>query len=124
MKRLVLAVAVVLSTGFTLGQTPRAVTPAHKPATAAQKAPQPKFKAIFEPVNYKEDLSLFDVFFVSKEEGWVSGAAGTVLHTKDGGNSWAAELGGDPHAQGEELKYLFFTNARHGWAQAWSGAFP
>ena len=125
MKRLVSAVAVVLvlSTGFMLGQTPRAVAPAHKPATAAQKAPQPKFKAIFEPVNYKEDLSLFDVFFVSKEEGWVSGAAGTVLHTKDGGNSWAAELGGDPHAQGEELKYLFFTNARHGWAQAWSTMF-
>jgi len=80
---------------------------------------KPKFKAIWEPVNYKEDVPLFDVFFVSKEEGWASGAAGTILHTDDGGNSWTAELGGDPHAEGKELKRLFFADATHGWAQAW-----
>jgi photosystem II stability/assembly factor-like uncharacterized protein len=52
-------------------------TSAQKPTTT-QKTSQPKFKAIWEPVNYKEDLPLFDVFFVSKEEGWVSGGAGTI----------------------------------------------
>jgi len=124
MKRLILAVALILcSTGVTLGQTRRAPAPAQKPTNSPQKTSQPKFKAIFEPVNYKEDLPLFDVFFVSKEEGWVSGAAGSVLHTKDGGNSWTAELGGDPHAQGEELRHLFFTNPKHGWAQSWSAMF-
>jgi photosystem II stability/assembly factor-like uncharacterized protein len=109
----------VLSPCLVASQTAPTRKPAQSTAAGAQKATQPKFKAIFEPVNYKEDLTFFDVFFVSKEEGWVSGAAGTVLHTKDGGNSWTAELGGDPKAQGvRALKHLFFTNARHGWAQA------
>jgi len=84
---------------------------------------KPKFKAIWEPVNYKEDLTLFDVFFVSKEEGWVSGTAGTVLHTKDGGDHWTAELGGDPHAEGQDLKRVFFANSTHGWAQAATSLF-
>src|ERR1700732_5603161 len=119
MKRFVSVLALVLyGMSLTLAQTPRAGTPAQKPTTAAQKALPPKFKAIWEPVNYKEDLVLFDVLFVSKDEGWVSGAAGTILHTKDGGNSWTAELGGDPQAQGEQLKHLFFTNVKHGWDQA------
>ena len=85
---------------------------------AAQSDSKPKFKAIWEAVNYKEDLPLFDVFFVSKEEGWVSGGAGTILHTKDGGATWTAQLGGDPHAEGPALKHLFFADATHGWAQA------
>ncbi|HXW93954.1 MAG TPA: YCF48-related protein [Terriglobales bacterium] len=84
------------------------------------QAQKPKFKAIWEPVNYKEDLPLFDVYFVSKDEGWVSGGAGTILHTKDGGNSWTAELGGDPHAEGAELKHVFLVDATHGWAQSWN----
>jgi photosystem II stability/assembly factor-like uncharacterized protein len=118
MKRFVSILALVLyGTGAALAQTPRTATPARKSTTTEQKASQPKFKAIFEPVNYKQDLSLLDVFFVSKEEGWVSGTAGTILHTKDGGNSWTAELGGDPQAQAQELRHLFFTDARHGWAQ-------
>ena len=102
------------------GQTPqpRATRP-----SAAAKNVAPRFKAIWEPVNYKEDISLSDVYFVSKEEGWVSGAAGTILHTKDGGNSWTAQLGGDPHAEGKELKHLFFADATHGWAQAWNTLF-
>jgi photosystem II stability/assembly factor-like uncharacterized protein len=117
MKRFVSVLALVLyGTGVTFAQTRQAGTPA--PTITAQKASQPKFKAIFEPVNYKQDLTLLDVVFVSKDEGWVSGAAGTILHTKDGGNSWTAELGGDPQAQGEQLKHLFFTNVKHGWAQA------
>jgi photosystem II stability/assembly factor-like uncharacterized protein len=49
------------------------------PATA-----QPKFKDIWEPVNYGQDLLLTDVFFVTPEVGYVSGAAGTILKTADG----------------------------------------
>jgi len=99
-------------------QQPRPKTIPSKPSVTSEKSSQPKFKAIWEPVNYKEDLTLFDVYFVSKEEGWATGAAGTILHTKDGGNNWTAELGGDPHAQGEELKHAFFENPTHGWVQA------
>jgi photosystem II stability/assembly factor-like uncharacterized protein len=104
------------------GQTPRSSAAPAKPSGGAENAPA-KFKAIWEPVNYKEDLNLFSVYFVSKEEGWVSGAAGTILHTRNGGNSWTAELGGDPQAQGAELKRLFFADATHGWAQAWNTLF-
>ncbi len=104
------------------GQTPQSRVSPTRPSTGPKNA-QPKFKAIWEPVNYKEDVHLFDVYFVSKEEGWVSGAAGTILHTKDGGNSWTVELGGDPHAEGAELKRLFFADSTHGWAQAWNTLF-
>jgi photosystem II stability/assembly factor-like uncharacterized protein len=102
-------------------QTPQS-RPQTKPSTAAKNA-EPKVKAIWEPVNYKQDLALFDVFFVTKEEGWVSGGAGTILHTKDGGTTWTAQLGGDPHAEGPGLKHLFFADATHGWAQAWNTLF-
>jgi len=124
MKRSISVLALVLcAVSFTFGQAQRAETSMQKPASATAKTSQPKFKAIWEPVNYKEDLTLFDVFFVSKEEGWVTGAAGTILHTRDGGTTWRAELGGDPQAQGGEIKNVFFKDAQHGWAQTWNVLF-
>jgi photosystem II stability/assembly factor-like uncharacterized protein len=33
----------------------------------------------------------------------VTGVAGTILHTEDGGESWTAQLGGDPQSQEREL---------------------
>src|SRR5579859_383304 len=89
-----------------------------QPATPLPTSTQPlKFKGIFEPVNYDQDLTLFDAFFVSPEEGWVVGAAGTILHTANGGKTWTAQLGGDPQSAGPALKRLFFLDRRHGWAQ-------
>lgn len=82
-------------------------------------AEQPKFKGMFEPVNYNQDLTLLDAFFVNSDEGWVSGAAGTILHTTDGGKTWSAQLGGDPQAKAPDIKRLFFLDRRHGWAQAY-----
>ena len=41
-------------------------------ASAPSKAEQPKFKAIWEPVNVKEDVKLVSVHFVTPEEGWVA----------------------------------------------------
>ena len=116
---LVMVFACALAAAFVQEGRPKMPAKAAKPPAAEQS----KFKAIWEPVNYKEDIRLLDVYFVSKDEGWVTGAAGTILHTKDGGNKWTAELGGDPHAQGEELKHTFFTNPTHGWTQAWNGLF-
>jgi len=108
-----------VAVSLALAQTP----PPKKSTAAAQTDSKPKFKAIWEPVNYKEDLALFYVHFISKEEGWVTGAAGTILHTSDGGANWTAQLGGDPHAQGGELKYAFILDSKHGWAQTWNGLF-
>lgn len=116
---LIVTLACGLSTAFAQTSHPSAAAKAGKQPIAEQ----PKFKAIWEPVNYKEDIRLLDVYFVNKEEGWVTGAAGTILHTKDGGNSWTTQLGGDPQAQGEELKHVFFADATHGWVQAWNTLF-
>ncbi|CAD5109941.1 YCF48-related protein [Zestomonas carbonaria] len=38
---------------------------------------------------------LLDVWFRSDREGWVVGAYGTILHTRDGGSSWALVPGLD-----------------------------
>ena len=59
---LFLAIAIV-------SQMLTAQTPARKTAPATQS----KFKAIWEPVNVKEDLALTSVNFVSPDEGWVTG---------------------------------------------------
>ena len=104
-------------------QQPPPKTVTSKPSVTSGESSQPRFKAIWEPVNFKEDLTLFDVYFVSKDEGWVTGTAGTILHTKDGGNNWTAELGGDPQARGQDLKHAFFADSTHGWVQAWNTLF-
>lgn len=91
------------------------------PATkAAAKAEQPKFKAIWEPVNYPEDVLLTSVDFVSAEEGWVAGgktsqSGGIILHTKDGGKTWDVQLG-DPQSSDRAIGDLHFIDATHGWA--------
>jgi photosystem II stability/assembly factor-like uncharacterized protein len=67
-------------------------------------------------VNYKENLSLNGVFFVTPEEGWVSGDAATILHTTDGGQTWTAQLGGDPRSPEKGITMLRFLDQKHGWA--------
>jgi photosystem II stability/assembly factor-like uncharacterized protein len=73
-------------------------------------------KGVWEPVNYTEDLSLVDVFFVTPEIGYVSGAAGTILKTTDAGATWTALLGGDPQSEERTINQLFFLTPAVGWA--------
>lgn len=113
-----LLVAAILSTSpllFGQQSAPRRA-PAKPGAAPAKRDSQPKFKAIFEPVNYTEDLQLTDVFFVNELKGWVSGAAGTILHTKDGGDTWTVQLGGDPQSPLPKVHSLRFIDETHGWA--------
>src|SRR5882762_7140891 len=58
-----------------------AQTPATRPK-AAPKASSPtsagaeqklRYKAIWEPINYKEDVNLADVFFATDQVGWIAG---------------------------------------------------
>ncbi len=88
-----------------------------QPAPPAESAP--RFKAIWEPANYKEDLNLTDVFFATDQVGWVTGEHGTVLYTKDGGDTWTPQLGGDPQSQEAPISHLQFLDETHGWA--WQG---
>ena len=85
-------------------------------SSLAAQAARPQYKGIWEPVSYSEDLSLSDVFFVNVDVGWVAGAAGTILHTKDGGTSWTAQLGGDPGDAAAPISRLRFFDEHHGWA--------
>ena len=94
-----------------------ASTPAAQPAAVPAKAEPPKWKAVWEPANYPQDLNLRDVWFISAEEGWAVGDKGTILHTKDGATTWQAQLGGDPDATDRELWEVFFLDAKHGWAR-------
>jgi len=94
-----------------------AQTPKKTPPSVTASATQPKFKAVWEPANYPQDIDLYDVQFVSAEEGWAVGGKNTVLHTKDGAKSWEAQLGGDPESTDRELTEVFFLDAKHGWAR-------
>ena len=76
----------------------------------------PTYKGIFEPVSYSEDVNFLDAFFTGADEGWVSGEHGTILHTKDGGQTWIRELGGSPDSAEQPISQLRFSDNRHGWA--------
>ncbi|MGH7717952.1 MAG: WD40/YVTN/BNR-like repeat-containing protein, partial [Gemmatimonadaceae bacterium] len=95
--------------------------PAAPGQLAAQANPgvataQPQLKGVWEPVSFSADIDLREVFFVTVDVGWVAGDKGTILHTKDGGRTWDAQLGGDPDAPGEKVELLRFVDERHGWA--------
>ncbi|MCA1563735.1 MAG: hypothetical protein LC804_26975, partial [Acidobacteria bacterium] len=78
-----------------------------KPQTAApQPAGTQKFKAIFEPVNYAQDMRLHDVAFATDDIGWAAGDKGLILHTVDGGTTWTPQLGGDPQNAAEDVQHL------------------
>lgn len=90
-------------------------TPAHHPP-ARMASEQNHFKGIFEPVNYGKDINLTDVFFVTPDVGWVSGAHATILKTTNGGTTWTPQLGGDPGSNEPEIGQLRFLDRTHGWA--------
>jgi photosystem II stability/assembly factor-like uncharacterized protein len=109
-------------------------TSANKSATKAQpsatksdaKSEQPKFKAIWEPVNVKEDLDLMSVHFATAEEGWLAGGriatgGGVILHTKDGGANWEVQLG-DPQSSDRAYRDLRFAGPKIGFAVQSTGA--
>ena len=73
-------------------------------------------KGVWDPVSYGEDLELTSVFFVTPQLGWVSGAAGTILKTTDGGAHWTPQLGGDPGGSANTIRDLRFLDATHGFA--------
>lgn len=69
-----------------------------------------KFKAIWEPVNVKEDLKLLSVHFATPDAGWVAGGrgvmnGGVILHTADGGKNWEIQLG-DPESSDRAYGHL------------------
>jgi photosystem II stability/assembly factor-like uncharacterized protein len=89
-------------------------------ASAFAQNQAPRFKAIFEPVNVKSDVKLFDVFFVSEQAGWIAGGAGeisggAILYTEDGGKNWTTQYG-DFQSSDRAVNMLRFIDPHTGWA--------
>ena len=93
---------------------------AAKPAAAAV-ATESKFKAIWEPAPYNKDINLNAIACAGPETCWVVGDKSTILFTADGGNTWQAQLGGDPEATDDDLSKVFFLDAKNGWAMTGRG---
>jgi photosystem II stability/assembly factor-like uncharacterized protein len=82
--------------------------------------PQPQFKGIFEAINYPEDITLYDTFFVNADVGWIAGGqvnlvGGVILHTRDGGTTWTVQHG-DHQSSDPAVKSLRFLDEKTGWA--------
>lgn len=91
-------------------------------AHAQSSAP---YKGIFEAVSYGEDVTLNGVYFVTVDEGWVSGgngiSAGILLHTTDAGAHWTVAMG-DPAGSQRPFYNLRFVDRTTGFvAQGRSG---
>jgi photosystem II stability/assembly factor-like uncharacterized protein len=100
---------------------PQAGSPAQHATAQPGAQTKPKLKAIWEPVNYTEDVNLSDVFFVNATVGWVSGGvegkgAGVILNTQDGGDHWTVQWG-DPNGADNAPSDFFFLDSTHGWVR-------
>jgi photosystem II stability/assembly factor-like uncharacterized protein len=60
---------------------------------------------------------LFSLSFPSQSYGWACGRFGTILHTVDGGKSWAQQKSNTVNT----LTGIFFTDNDNGWAVGKSG---
>lgn len=60
---------------------------------------------------------LLHLDLVDDRRGWIVGAAGTILHTEDGGRSWQEQ---DSNTRAA-LFHVAFSDARHGWVVGQDG---
>ncbi len=115
MKLPVCAIGTILFVGFVNAQSPTGKKGGARGAAAPAAATQPKFKAIWEPVPFGKDIRLNAIACVGPETCWVAGEKSTILHTKDGGKTWQAQIGGDPEGTEEDLREIFFLDPGNGW---------
>lgn len=119
MRKLILPLVLLLCAPIAVGQKKKTSTVA--PTTGDQSV-----KAVWEPVNYPDDLELNDVFFVTDQEGWITGGksamrGGVILHTSDGGDHWDVQVG-DPQSADRAFHDLRFIEPTHGWATQHTGS--
>jgi photosystem II stability/assembly factor-like uncharacterized protein len=113
-----LSLVLLLPAQTTRSQSAPAQHSTGKPTSGAQA--NLKYKAIWEPVNYTEDINLNSVHFASTQTGWVSGGTssggGVILYTQDGGEHWSVQWG-DPQGKDDAPTNFFFLDATHGWVR-------
>lgn len=77
-----------------------------------------RLQGVWEPVSYPADVYLNDVYFATPDIGWVTAGAhgqpGMIIHTRDGGASWSAQLG-DPESRDPSYHDLRFIDGHTGW---------
>ncbi|MGC4240791.1 MAG: YCF48-related protein [Herbaspirillum sp.] len=65
------------------------------------------------------DTTLTSVSFAGAEQGWAAGHGGVILHTADGGKTWALQR--SDTSVDQPLFSVWFANANEGWAAGlWS----
>lgn len=104
---------------------PRPVQPSVAPGGAGAQA-EIRYKGIWEPISYPDDVHFFDVFFATADEGWIAGgtnemAGGIIVHTADGGDHWDVQYG-DPESSERAINELRFLDQTHGWAVQRTGS--
>jgi photosystem II stability/assembly factor-like uncharacterized protein len=111
-------VAVVAVVSPLAAQRSSTTRPAPKPVSPPSSGTSAltTVKGIWEPVNYKQDLELQSVYFVTPDIGWASGVAGTIIKTTDGGATWTPQLGGDPQNDARRISDLRFVDQNNGFA--------
>jgi photosystem II stability/assembly factor-like uncharacterized protein len=114
----VFALTFIVPLSTSVAQQPAQEEKARSAAAVAATTAGPKLTGVWEPVSYPADLYLNDVYFATPEIGWVSagthGQPGMIIHTKDGGATWTAQLG-DPESSDPSFHDLRFIDAHHGW---------
>lgn len=67
-----------------------------------------------ETVSARQEIAddLFDVSFPTENDGWACGRWGAVIHTVDGGRTWARQNSGTDYT----LAGISFVDAQNGWA--------
>lgn len=93
-----------------------------KPVGPGPTGQRPRFKAIFEPANYSEDIQLEDIYFVDENEGWAAGQrngnsphGGVLIHTQDAGKTWEV-VAGDPNSDTSGFRQVKCKDAHTCWA--------
>jgi hypothetical protein len=119
-----IAFSVVMCGGATFSAQIRRPTGRPPAPASARHAP---LKAIFEPVNYRQDVDISDLVFIEPEVGWAcghhlsdAGEGGVIIATRDGGRTWSAQFG-DPQSSTRACMQLVFFDATHGWAEQVDG---
>jgi photosystem II stability/assembly factor-like uncharacterized protein len=75
-----------------------------------------EWKILDSPVN----INLRNMFFLDNLTGWAAGAAGTIIHTKDGGESWVIQNS----TVDSWITDIFFIDKNNGRALTFKEVFP
>jgi photosystem II stability/assembly factor-like uncharacterized protein len=62
--------------------------------------------------------TLYGVYFLDENEGWVVGAGGTILHTTNGGTTWEQQIS---PATSYQYNAVYFADRNIGWAAGFGG---